>query len=155
MSTSYKKSWFLCLSGAHNAIARVDSALAAKETDAKVLQPLAESLWWVCAADESLKTEYKNQWKKHLRPILPELPLLEGLHWARNRVTHQICHWEMARPPLLWEDAEILAPSGNVQPQFDHGRAEYVSHLQGNDAREAVKLVVKGIRSLAVGSLPP
>jgi len=65
-STSFKKSWVLCISGATNALERVDLALDSKEADAKVIRPLIEAPWWVCAADESLMKEYPAQWRDNL-----------------------------------------------------------------------------------------
>jgi len=153
-STGYKKSWLLCISGAYNATKRVDLALVSKKTDAEVIQPLIEALWWVYAADESLKEEYPSEWSK-LRSNLPELPLLLGLRWIRNRVTHQISQWEIAKPPFQWGDARIIAPPGSVSADRDHGRTEYISHLQGNDARDAISVVVDAIRKEATGKLPP
>lgn len=155
MSTSYKKSWVLCLSGATNAIARVDTALSSNDVDAKVILPLIEALWWVCAADETLIEEYGSAWKDHLRAKLTVLPLILGLRWARNRATHQVCHWELARPPFHWEDAAKVSPPGTVKQQHDHGRAEYVTHLQGRDALEALRAVVKEIRNEAMRGLAP
>ena len=155
MSTIYKKSWLLCLSGATNAIARVDMALASKDVDAKVILPLIEALWWVCAADDTLSEEYGSAWERHLRAKLPELPLLLGLRWARNRATHQACHWELARPPFHWADATTVAPPGRVKPRHDKGRAEYVSHLEGRDALQALKAVVEGIKKAAIRGLAP
>ena len=64
MSTSYKKSWFLCLTGASIAMERVNGALEAEESDAQVLRPLIECLWWICVTDESLMEEYPSEWKK-------------------------------------------------------------------------------------------
>ena len=126
------------------------------ESDAQVLRPLIECLWWVCATDESLKEEYPSEWVGNLRPKGSELyNLLRGLRWARNRMTHQICQWELAAPPFVWQDAEILAPANNVDPRHDGGRDEYKSFLQGNDAREALNNVMGLIKNKAIGSLPP
>ena len=155
MATVYKKAWVLCLSGSRNALERVDAAIVANEPDAKVIQPLIEALWWICAADETLSVEYPSQWKVHLRPKLGVLPQLKGLRWIRNRITHQISQWEIARPPFMWEDAETIAPTGTVKPAHDHGRSEYIALLQGNDARDAIRSTVKGIQRSALGGLPP
>jgi hypothetical protein len=154
-STSFKKSWVLSISGATNALERVDLALDSKEADAKVIQPLIEALWWVCAADESLTKEYPAQWPDNLRPSLPELPVLKGLRWVRNRATHQISQWEIAKPPFQWEDASIIAPPGSVKRGRDHGRAEYTAYLQGHDARDAIKTLSEAITREAIGKLPP
>ena len=156
MSTSYRKSWVLCLSGASKAMAKLDDALDNKSPDAEVLRPLIECLWWVCATDESLMEEYSNEWKEHLRPERSELSeIILGLRWARNRMTHQICQWDIARPPFVWEDAEFLYPFENADRRYDRGRDQYQLHLQGQDARAALKRVLSEIKTKAVASLSP
>ena len=155
-STSYKKSWVLCWSGASLAIEWVDEAISANASDAEVLRPLIECLWWVCAMDESLSEEYPSEWKVHLRPKGSELyDLLLGLRWARNRMTHQICQWGLAVSPFVWADAEILAPAPTVKPEHDRGRTEYKAHFEGNDPRTTLKRVVDGMKQKAFSSLAP
>jgi hypothetical protein len=167
MSITYKKSWVLCLSGANNALARVNAALETNEPDAKVLQPLIEALWWVRAADESLSTEFKpptrpkgqpaavHPWDDVLRANMSCVGFLDGIRWARNRITHQICHWEMAESPFHWEDAEVLAPTCTVEKHHDYGRQQYKDFLEGKDARHALRIAIDGIKSEAMGKLPP
>ena len=155
MSRTYKKSWVLCLSGANNSLRRVDDALATSRTDSLVIQPLIEAMWWVCVTDESLMAEYPSQWKENLRPGLPEMSVIRGLRWVRNRATHQITQWEIARPPFHWSDAHSIAPLGTVKSHQDHGRSEYIAELQGNDARDAIRVVIAAIKREAIGKLPP
>lgn len=100
--------------------------------------------------------EYPNQWKIYLRPEGSELyDLILGLRWARNRMTHQVCQWEIAVPPFAWQDAESLAPIDTVERRYDRGRTQYEQHLQRKDAREALKRVLGEIKRKAVGALPP
>ena len=155
MSVGYKKSWVICLSGAHNAMRRLDDALSARKTDPEALRPLIECLWWVCAADESLMEEYPIEWDDHHRPKSSELYAeIQGLRWARNRVTHQVCHWNVAAPPFIWADAECLWPSAEIKTKNmrhrDKGRNEYIARLQGNDARKALNTVIHEIRNEAL-----
>lgn len=149
MATNYKKAWVLCLTGATNAAARAKQGLEDKQPDAAIIQSLVEALWWVTAGDETLGAEYGSEWKVQLRPNLKCFKTIVGLRWARNRITHQICHWEMAKAPFNWESANTLAPPGSVLPHHDHGRAEYQSELEGKPALDAFSAVIDEITAAA------
>ena len=159
MSTSYKKSWLLCWTGASIAMDRVNGALEAKKSDAEILRPLIECLWWICATDESLMEEYPSEWKVHLRPKGSDLyNLILGLRWARNRMAHQLCQWDIATSPFVWQDAEKLLPRNSVNKPnkaFDRGRNEFETLLQGTDPRDGLNRAIAEIKSKAIGSLPP
>lgn len=150
MRETQQKAWVLCWSGACVALERVRSMLDERKADAKVVRTTVEALWWVTAADEALKAEYADTWTGRLRAELPELPLLEGLHWVRNQVAYQIRIWEQATPPLHWAQAEVLAPRGNIPPERDPGRSEYIGHLQEQPALETLKSAVNAIRDAAL-----
>lgn len=155
MAESQQKAWVLCWSGACVAIERVRTMLNERKSDAKVVRTLVEALWWVTAADEALKAEYGGRWTDRLRAKLPELPLLEGLRWAKSRVTPQIRLWESATPPFHWAEAAALCPPESTQTDHDPGRSEYVSNLQGQPTVDTLKSAVNAIRDAALGGLPP
>ena len=138
---------------------RVNGALQAKKSDAEVLRPLIECLWWVCVTDETLMEEYPSEWKDHLRPKGSDLyDLILGLRWARNRMAHQVCQWDIAIAPFVWQDADKLSSItsvSNPNKGWDKGRKEFTLLLQGNDPRDGLKKAIAEIKGKAVGSLPP
>lgn len=147
-TTVSKPGWLLCVGGGSFAIRRAQKSLSSdKGTDAQALRAICEAIWWIACADEMLmEAQGKNYRDARAQSGFDKR--MAGLRWVRNRITHQESQWSIIQPPFLWAPSSVIPIPCN--PNHDKGRAEYIAHVEGNEAVPFLNGLLKDLKASAI-----